>query len=77
MSLFECKHNWEKKYRSNALQMDCMGYPLRLFVCKCSKCGEYTQKWIDVSKEELDELETGESVLVEWREPKYGFCTDI
>ena len=41
MSLFnrECKHNWVINLRSNVLQQDDMGYPLRLCICKCLKCG--------------------------------------
>jgi hypothetical protein len=70
MRLFKCNHNWVTKYRSNALQQDKIGYPMRLFVCKCSKCGRYDQKWLPVSKKEWDELETGDSVLVEWRDIK-------
>lgn len=70
MSLFEklfgCKHNWQITERSNILQQDEMGYPLRLCICKCSKCGKSEQMWIDVAEEALKELETGESVLLKW-----------
>lgn len=61
-----CNHDWQIEERSNVLQIDHMGYPLRLFICKCSKCGKYDQQWIDVSKEELKELDIGESVLLKW-----------
>jgi hypothetical protein len=44
-----------------------MGYPLRLFICKCLKCGKYEQMWIDVNEKELEELKTGKSVLLEWQ----------
>lgn len=69
MGLFDrkCKHEWKVCERSNALQFDHMGYPLRLFLVKCSKCGEYDQRWIDVAVEEADELDNGKSVLVKWR----------
>lgn len=67
MKLFKCKHKWELEKRSNMLQQDSMGYPLRLFVLKCSKCGESKQMWIDVDDKELEELKTGESVLVKWQ----------
>ena len=63
----ECKHKWEFNQESNALQFDDMGYPLRLFIMKCSKCGAYDQQWIDVPAEEADELHNGKSVLVKWR----------
>ena len=69
MGLFkkECKHKWEFYQESNVLQLDDMGYPLRLFIMKCSKCGKYDQMWIDVAEEEADELNTGKSVLLKWR----------
>ena len=66
MNIFKCKHNWEIVERSNVLQQDSMGYPLRLFICECPKCGEYEQQWIDVDEKELEELETGKSVLLKW-----------
>lgn len=64
--LFKCKHHWVVSEKSNALQLDDMGYPLRLFICKCSKCGKTEQRWLDVSVSALDELKSGKSVLVEW-----------
>ena len=65
--LFGCSHNWQITERSNVLQQDDMGYPLRLCVLKCSGCGKSEQMWIDVAEEALQELETGESVLLEWK----------
>lgn len=67
MGLFKCNHNWEISKRSNVIQQDGMGYPLRLFICKCSKCGKSEQQWIDISEKSLEELKTGESVLLKWR----------
>ena len=66
MSLFKCKHRWEVVERSNALQQDSMGYPLRLCILKCSKCGKSEQQWLDTSEDALDELKTGKSFLVKW-----------
>ena len=66
MKLFKCKHKWEIKERSNALQQDNMGYPLRLFICKCSKCNKIEHQWIDVPEKELEELKDGKSFLVKW-----------
>lgn len=40
-------HKWEVTERSNIIQFDSMGYPLRLFICTCSVCGKSTQMWID------------------------------
>lgn len=66
MGLFKCNHDWKVEEWSNVLQQDDMGYPLRLFICKCRKCGKCEQQWIDVAEESLKQLETGESVLLEW-----------
>ena len=66
MRLFECSHTWVVDQRSNVIQQDFMGYPLRLFICKCSKCGKYDQQCIDVNENELEELKTGKSVLLKW-----------
>lgn len=68
MSLFKCKckHNWTINLRSNVLQQDDMGYPLRLCICKCLKCGASDQQWLDVNEKELEELKTGKSVLLKW-----------
>ena len=35
--------------RSNAIQFDEMGYPLRLCILKC-ECGATTQMWVDTGK---------------------------
>lgn len=67
MKLFGCNHNWQITERSNVIQQDDMGYPLRLCILKCSKCGKSEQMWVDVAEEALKELETGESVLLEWK----------
>lgn len=66
MKLFKCNHDWETTERSNVIQQDDMGYPLRLCIWECSKCGKSDQVWLDVSEEALKELETGESVLLKW-----------
>lgn len=66
MRLFKCKHDWKVTEKSNALQVDDMGYPLRLYIEKCSKCGESKQVWLYVATERVDELKTGESVLIKW-----------
>ena len=62
----KCEHKYKIYQKSNMLQQDSMGYPLRLFICQCKKCGKYKQIWMDVPVEELEELKTGESVLVKW-----------
>ena len=66
MGLFCCNHRWKIVERSNTLQLDEMGYPLRLCIVKCTKCGKSDQHWIDVPTHELGELKTGESVLLKW-----------
>ena len=35
--------------RSNAIQFDEMGYPLRLCIFKCG-CGATTQRWVDTGE---------------------------
>ena len=68
MRLFKCRnHDWHVAYKSNILQQDEMGYPLRLCIVECSKCGASDQWWLDVAEECLKEIETGESLLLEWR----------
>lgn len=63
---FRCQHNFVRTERSNVLQLDDIGYPLRLYMTRCTKCGESKQQWIDVSIVELDELDSGKSVLLRW-----------
>lgn len=69
MSLFKrkCEHDWKLTEKSNVLQQDDMGYPLRLYIQKCTKCGKSEQVWVDVSEEALKGLSTGESVLLKWQ----------
>lgn len=67
MRIFRCNHDWNVDQRSNVLQFDGQGYPLRLFIVKCHKCGKYDQHWIDVDISETEELRTGKSVLLEWQ----------
>lgn len=62
----ECRHNWHITEYSNVIQLDEMGYPLRLCICKCHHCGKVEQVWIDVGTYALDELDTGKSVLLKW-----------
>lgn len=68
MGLFKkiCNHDYRVTERSNALQLDDMGYPLRLCICKCEKCGATDQKWLDTSEKFLEELDNGKSFLVKW-----------
>lgn len=63
-----CNHKWKVLAYSNALQSDSMGYPLRLYCMRCSKCGKIEHKWFDVPVEECEKIKTGELVLVSWEE---------
>ena len=63
----KCKHDFVITERSNVLQLDDMGYPLRLVIAKCKHCEYSDQIWIDVPTEEYREIETGESVLLKWK----------
>ena len=68
MGLFKkmCSHDYVVKERSNALQQDEMGYPLRLCICQCYKCGKSEQQWLDTNESALNEIKTGKSFLVKW-----------
>lgn len=68
MGLFKkmCSHEYKITERSNALQQDEMGYPLRLCICKCAKCGKSTQQWLDTDESALEEVKSGKSFLVKW-----------
>ena len=63
MKLHKC--NMRITEVSNAIQFDAFGYPLRLCVLKCSKCGRSKQAWIDTSKE-INDFE------VLWKDVHYG-----
>jgi hypothetical protein len=66
--LFKCRnHDWQVTERSNILQQDSMGYPLRLCVVECCKCGKTEQMWLDAPECALEEIESGKSFLLEWR----------
>ena len=62
----KCQHEFVVIEKSNAIQFDSKGYPLRLCVCRCQKCGYSDQIWIDVPKFEANEITTGESFELEW-----------
>ena len=52
--LFKHKHNWYIKERSNVIQYDDMGYPLRLFLIECTKCHKTQHAWIDSCDSDTD-----------------------
>lgn len=55
-------HEWRLKQRSNAIQFDDMGYPLRLYICECKYCKKSKQMmWIDSIDQEND-------VILQWYE---------
>lgn len=62
----KCSHVFITLEKSNAIQFDSMGYPLRLFICKCKKCGLFDQIWIDVPRIEAKEVDSGESFELKW-----------
>lgn len=66
MKARHCKHKYRTTERSNVLQLDDLGYPLRLYIETCTKCGEGRQQWIDVPVKEMEELDDGSSVLLRW-----------
>ena len=42
------------KCRSNVIQRDSYGYPLRLCIIECEGCGYTEQLWLDTNEEEDD-----------------------
>lgn len=66
MRLFKCRHDWEIAKRSNVLQLDEMGYPLRLCIVRCKKCGKSDQQWLDTSVSALEDVKIGKAVLLSW-----------
>ena len=60
----ECSHKWDIKERTKFIQQDEMGYPLRLCIVECPKCGKTQELWLDTPESALEELKTGESVLL-------------
>ena len=63
MKLFKklCNHDWVVTHTSNIVQPDGMGYPLRLVIKECKKCGKSEQIWLDTNYKEND-------FVLEWRE---------
>ena len=57
-------HEWMIKQRSNVIQFDDMGYPLRLFICECKHCMKSEQMWIDSTECKKD-------VVLQWYDDDY------
>ena len=56
------RHNFNKvAYKSNVVQYDSMGYPLRLYIMKCD-CGMTNQEWVDVPESSV----TDKDVILKW-----------
>ena len=72
MRIKSCEHtNLKILQKSNVLQMDYNGYPVRLCICECEDCGCTDQFWLDESLEKAkEELKNGTSVLLEWDDEK-------
>lgn len=63
-----CLHRFIMEERSNAIQFDDIGYPLRLCICRCSKCGITEQKWLVDTQEDIQkEIESGKSFVLNWK----------
>ena len=52
------KHDYKISERSNVIQLDDMGYHLRLCILKCH-CGATKQAWIDTKQKDDD-------VILKW-----------
>ena len=62
----KCTHQYKVTDRSNAIQVDQMGYPLQLCVCECEKCGKIEQQWIDAPTDILKDMAKNGYVRVKW-----------
>lgn len=51
--MFIHRHDFKLHERSNVIQLDDMGYPLRLCILVC-KCGMSRQEWLDTNRVEDD-----------------------
>ena len=69
-------HDWEVTDRSNTIQQDEMGYPLRLCILTCKRCGKSEQHWLDTDISALNEVKNGKSVLLEWENTKESEDTE-
>ena len=66
-TVLKCRnHKWVVTERSNVLQCDSMGYPVRLCICECSKCHKAEQFWLDTDLSAIKEIESGKSFLLKW-----------
>ena len=61
------KHKMEITERSNIIQYDDMGYPLRLCICTCVKCGASEQMWLDTLNRT-----NADDVVIKWRKVENG-----
>ena len=63
----ECSHDWFITKYSNAIQLDDMGYPLRLAIAKCAKCGNFNQFWIDTAESDIKD----EDFIIKWKAAEF------
>ena len=64
------KHDFKITERSNVIQYDEMGYPLRLYISKCD-CGISNQEWIDIDINSI----TKDDVVCKWTNVTKLPCT--
>lgn len=70
MAIF-CKHPKSVIFaKSNVIQFDQVGFPMRLETLECLICGKKYYAWNYIKESELDELSTGKSVLCKWENVK-------
>lgn len=48
------RHKMSIKEKSNVIQRDSFGYPLRLCIMECKGCGYTEQVWLDTNEKEDD-----------------------
>lgn len=55
------RHKMSIKEKSNVIQRDSFGYPLRLCIMECKYCGYTEQVWLDTNEKEDD-------VVLKWKQ---------
>lgn len=62
-----CLHEWRITHVSNAVQFDSTGYPMRLVIERCYRCGKSEQAWRGDGSSVADQLKNGDLFHLEWR----------
>lgn len=58
----ECHHQYKVIERSNTIQHDPFGKPLRLCISECVMCGHCKQEWFDTYEQKGDVMLVWEAI---------------